>query len=209
MRRRGLQIERSFAPILDAGGRRRTTLRGWENLNKRFQLAAAIYNLSQRMRKIFGFGTPKQLAAAMERATQPLFCLFGLALTMAETLIDRITTIALSIGEACENFLQSGEKIARLKIRFLQQAARERSDRCRRPERRPGQAPTLRGQERAQGGRWTGRRAGRSARAVAQARVANLLRGGLSPAGSSHTDKRTPIKVLLSANLQSPQKAAP
>ena len=42
---------------------RRTTLRGWENLNKRFKLAAAFYNLSQLMRKLFGMGTPKQLAA--------------------------------------------------------------------------------------------------------------------------------------------------
>ena len=42
---------------------RRATLRGWENLNKRYKLAAAFYNLSQLMRKLFGFGTPKQMAA--------------------------------------------------------------------------------------------------------------------------------------------------
>jgi transposase len=64
LRRRGMHIERSFAHILDCGGMRRATLRGWENLNKRFKLAAAFYNLSQLMRQIFGFGTPKQLAAA-------------------------------------------------------------------------------------------------------------------------------------------------
>src|SRR3974390_2631118 len=63
LRRRGMHIERSFAHILDCGGMRRTTLRGWENLNKRYKLAAAFYNLSQLMRKVFGFGTPKQLAA--------------------------------------------------------------------------------------------------------------------------------------------------
>ena len=63
LRRRGMHIERSFAHILDCGGMRRATLRGWENLNKRFKLAAAFYNLSQLMRKLFGFGTPKQLAA--------------------------------------------------------------------------------------------------------------------------------------------------
>jgi len=74
LRRRGMHIERSFAHILDAGGMRRTTLRGWENLNKRFKLAAAFYNLSQLMRKIFGFGTPKQLAAAMERGLRAFFC---------------------------------------------------------------------------------------------------------------------------------------
>ena len=63
LRRRGMHIERSFAHILDCGGMRRTTLRGWENLNKRYKLAAAFYNLSQLMRKLFGVGTPKQLAA--------------------------------------------------------------------------------------------------------------------------------------------------
>ena len=63
LRSRGMHLERPFAHILDAGGARRTTLRGLENLNKRFTLAAAIYNLSQLMRKLFRVGTPKQWAA--------------------------------------------------------------------------------------------------------------------------------------------------
>jgi transposase len=63
LRSRGMHIERSFAHTLDCGGMRRATLRGWENLNKRYKLGAAFYNLSQLMRKLFGFGTPKQLAA--------------------------------------------------------------------------------------------------------------------------------------------------
>jgi transposase len=63
LRRRGMHLERSFAHILDAGGARRTTLRGLANLNKRFKVSAAIYNLSQLMRQLFGFGTPKQTAA--------------------------------------------------------------------------------------------------------------------------------------------------
>jgi len=63
LRRRGRHIERTFAHILDAGGARRTTLRGLANLNKRFKFAAAIYNLSQLMRELLGIGTPKQWAA--------------------------------------------------------------------------------------------------------------------------------------------------
>jgi transposase len=63
LRSRGMHLERSFAHLLDAGGARRTTLRGLENLNKRFKVSAAIYNLSQLMRKLFGVGTAKQLAA--------------------------------------------------------------------------------------------------------------------------------------------------
>src|SRR5208282_3387836 len=56
-------LERAFAHILDCGGMRRATLRGRQNLNKRFKLAAAFYNLSQLMRDLFGIGTPKQCEA--------------------------------------------------------------------------------------------------------------------------------------------------
>lgn len=66
LRKRGMHLERSFAHVLDAGGARRTTLRGLENLNKRFKLAAAIYNLSQLMRALWGVGTPKQWAARVK-----------------------------------------------------------------------------------------------------------------------------------------------
>jgi transposase len=91
LRRRGMHIERSFAHILDAGGMRRTTLRGWENLNKRFKLAAAFYNLSQLMRKLFGFGTPKQLAAAMERGGRALLGRLAFILTLLEFVAHWIT----------------------------------------------------------------------------------------------------------------------
>jgi transposase len=63
LRRRGMHIERSFAHILDSGGMRRTTLRGQSNLDKRYKIAAATYNLSQLMRRLFGSGTPKQATA--------------------------------------------------------------------------------------------------------------------------------------------------
>jgi transposase len=63
LRRRGMHLERAFAHILDCGGLRRATLRGRQNLNKRFKLAAAFYNLSQLMRQLFGIGTPKQCEA--------------------------------------------------------------------------------------------------------------------------------------------------
>jgi len=63
LKRRGMHLERAFAHILDCGGMRRATLRGLVNLNKRFKLAAAFYNLSQLMRKLFGIGTPGQWEA--------------------------------------------------------------------------------------------------------------------------------------------------
>lgn len=63
LRRHGMHIERSFAHILDSGGMRRTTLRGQPNLDKRYKIAAATYNLSQLMRHLFGSGTSKQATA--------------------------------------------------------------------------------------------------------------------------------------------------
>ena len=65
LRQRGQHIERSFAHVRDAGGMRRATLRGLENLNKRHQIAAACYNLSQLLRRLYGIGTPKQWAACL------------------------------------------------------------------------------------------------------------------------------------------------
>ena len=77
LRRRGMHLERSFAHLLDAGGARRTTLRGLENLNKRFKISAAIYNLSQLMRKLFGVGTAKQWAAMGKAPFLLLRAFFG------------------------------------------------------------------------------------------------------------------------------------
>jgi len=63
------------SPVLDAGGMRRATLRGLENLNKRHQIAAACYNLSQILRRLYGIGTPKQWAASFALFLSPLLYL--------------------------------------------------------------------------------------------------------------------------------------
>jgi transposase len=76
LRKRGQHIERSFAHVLDAGGMRRATLRGLENLNKRHQIAASCYNLSQLLRRLYGIGTPKQWMAALSSFLFPVLCLF-------------------------------------------------------------------------------------------------------------------------------------
>jgi hypothetical protein len=91
-----MHIERSFAHILDCGGMRRTTLRGWENLNKRYKLAAAFYNLSQLMRKLFGFGTPKQLAALGRLFLLQGSCFLGLLAVMAH----QITSAGISMWQS-------------------------------------------------------------------------------------------------------------
>jgi len=100
LRRRGMHIERSFAHILDCGGMRRTTLRGWENLNKRYKLAAAFYNLSQLMRKLFGYGTPKQLAALGRLFLLQWSCFLGLLAVMAH----QITSAGISMWQSRRKF---------------------------------------------------------------------------------------------------------
>ena len=100
LRRRGMHIERSFAHILDCGGMRRTTLRGWLNQEKRFQLAAAFYNLSQLMRKLFGFGTPKQLAAFGRGLFVQLVCV----LVVAAARVKRNWQASLQVWQVSREF---------------------------------------------------------------------------------------------------------
>lgn len=117
LRRRGMHIERSFAHILDCGGMRRTTLRGWENLNKRFKLAAAFYNLSQLMRQLFGFGTPKQLAATLDRGKRGLFCLFTAVLIYLTTVVQGITAACYRAWCEFREFFRSDQNTESLENR--------------------------------------------------------------------------------------------
>lgn len=56
--------ERSFQHTLDRGGMRKTWLRGRENVEKRYLLHVAGFNLGLLMRKLIGYGTPKGAADA-------------------------------------------------------------------------------------------------------------------------------------------------
>lgn len=64
MRVRGERVERSFAHCLDRGGMRRSFLRGLKNIEKRYIIHLAGFNLGVLLRALFGFGTPKGLADA-------------------------------------------------------------------------------------------------------------------------------------------------
>ena len=66
-RQRGELVERPFAHLCETGGHRRTRLRGRENVQKRYLMQAAAFNLGLVMRKLVGHGTPRQLASAAER----------------------------------------------------------------------------------------------------------------------------------------------
>jgi transposase len=66
LRRRGELLERPFAHYLDAGGMRRTHLRGNENILKRLLIHVAGFNLGLVMRKVIGRGTPREFSAAFQ-----------------------------------------------------------------------------------------------------------------------------------------------
>lgn len=61
MRRRGEMLERPFAHCLETGGMRRVFLRGRENIEKRYQIQVAAFNIGILMRALFGKGTPRGL----------------------------------------------------------------------------------------------------------------------------------------------------
>jgi transposase len=58
------KVEGSFALLLDIGGLRRTWLRGVANVEKRYTIQVAAYNLGLVLRHHFGVGTPRQATAA-------------------------------------------------------------------------------------------------------------------------------------------------
>ena len=76
LRKRGMHLERSFEHVLDEGGLRRATLKGTENLTKRYKIAAACFNLSLLMRSLLGVGTRKQWMAGASSllAVIPYLC---------------------------------------------------------------------------------------------------------------------------------------
>lgn len=101
LKRRAGHVERSFRHMLDAGGLRRTTLRGRGNIEKRYVVGALCYNLSLLMRKLFGVGTLKQaLASGWE-----LLCAFVL-------LLDR----RVEASRVLERLLERAVGLCRLRV---------------------------------------------------------------------------------------------
>jgi IS5 family transposase len=60
-RRRSEVCERTFAHICDSGGMRRSWLREFVNVAKRYLIAAAAHNLGRVLWKLFGVGKPRAL----------------------------------------------------------------------------------------------------------------------------------------------------
>lgn len=86
-RKRGELLERTFAHLCETGAHRRTRLRGRENVQKRYLMQAAAFNLSLVMRKLIGHGTPRAVAAAADRCFALLSIIATIALTMLDTIV--------------------------------------------------------------------------------------------------------------------------
>lgn len=93
LRLRAEICERSFAPALDHGARRRTGLPGRANVHKRSVLNVAGYNLGSIVRRLTGHGTPRE-AAALHAAS------VGIAFLTDGALIIILVVIALSNDDA-------------------------------------------------------------------------------------------------------------
>ncbi len=85
-------VERGFALTLDRGGMRRAWLRGRENLQKRYLVHVAGYNLGLVMRLLVGAGTPREFLA---RASAHL-----LALATADGRVLLVLTVATGTAAA-------------------------------------------------------------------------------------------------------------
>lgn len=75
LRKRGELLERPFEHYLEAGGMRRTYLRGHGNIMKRLLVHVAGFNLGLLMRTILGYGTPRQYAGASRAAISAILTL--------------------------------------------------------------------------------------------------------------------------------------
>jgi IS5 family transposase len=68
-RLRSERVERSFAHICETGGARRSWLRGFVDVTKRYLMTVAAHNLGRVLRKLFGVGKPRGL--------QDVWCLYA------------------------------------------------------------------------------------------------------------------------------------
>jgi transposase len=98
-RRRSEVVERTFAHICDTGGARRSWLRGFVDVSKRYLMAAAAHNLGRLMRLLSGIGKPKSLQGEG-----------GLA-APAQLLNERLQTVAAPLWDLMARITQSLTKL--------------------------------------------------------------------------------------------------
>ena len=93
LRQRGEKLERWNQHLYDRGGMRRVHLRGRENILKRLVVHSGAANLGLLMRKLFGKGTPRGLAAVFSSIPSAVDASTGLG-TIPATLIRYFSRVA-------------------------------------------------------------------------------------------------------------------
>jgi transposase len=76
---RGELCERSFAHCYETGGLRRMYVRGADNVFKRVLVQAAAFNIGLLLRKLSGWGKPRQAPGRLNRLQPLLFAVFALS----------------------------------------------------------------------------------------------------------------------------------
>jgi transposase len=94
-RRRSEVVERTFAHICDTGGARRSWLRGFVNVSKRYLMTAAAHNLGRLMRLLSGIGKPKAQQGEG-----------GLA-ALAQLLTDRLRIVGARLADRLTHWTKS------------------------------------------------------------------------------------------------------
>lgn len=95
-------VERTFAHACETGGARRTWLRGFEKIRKRYAVHIAARNLGLLMRMCCGIGTPRSLQAGGQTSE-----------TLGGTLGWAIHALMCSISAALAHIEQSGAEALR------------------------------------------------------------------------------------------------
>lgn len=97
MRQRGELLERSFAHCYETGSMRRTHLKGHEKILKRLLIHIAAFNLSLILRKLIGYGTPRELANSQNGMIFGIFAAIGVCIGWKSRMRE---TSACSINRA-------------------------------------------------------------------------------------------------------------
>ena len=82
--------ERSFAHSCETGGGRRSWLRGFEKVHKRYIIHAAAFNLGVLMRALFGMGKPRTLQGGLAGLCAALIAILN---CLVQRLIPRRRTV--------------------------------------------------------------------------------------------------------------------
>ena len=100
-RKRCELVERTFAHCLETGGMRRVHLRGRENVEKRYLVHIAAFNLGLLMRTMIGFGTPRGLQGSAAKAAEAYRDLRRVARLLMRLLQTRLDIPRVRIPAPC------------------------------------------------------------------------------------------------------------